>query len=292
MLIEIPLVTIICSCFNHENYVINSLNSILFQTYSPIQLIIVDDFSQDKCVAIIENWLNDKPTNDIKFIKNSKNLGLNKSFNHAYQYAKGDFIMDFSADDILFPDAVKFLIDKFQNTTFENCGVVFGNTKFFNIKNNFERDYLPVILKPPTGYIAEDLQSNSFEMCSVSALYKREVYDKLNGYDEDLLYEDLDFWLRATRLYQVDYTKEFIVKRQTTPTSLQSQFFRPLSKKTFFINWSTYLIMKKAFLDNKSNKTLNKALLKRIIFYRKRLNYNYYLKLRYFILENQLRKTI
>lgn len=285
-------VTIICSCYNHADYVVESLNSIINQTYQPIQLIIVDDFSNDKSVNVIEKWLKIHSDKDILFIKNIKNLGLNKSFNHAYKFAKGDFIMDFSADDILFPQAIEHLIFAFNNSIFKNCGIVFGNVKFYTIDNHFERDYLPQNERPPTGYIAEAFQNNSFEMCSVSALYKREVYDQLKGYDENLMYEDLDFWLRATRLFEVDYTKEYIVKRQTTPTSLQSQFFRPLKWRTFLMNLSTYHIMKKTFIENNFDKTLNNALLKRITYYRKRLKYNYFLKLKYFILEQKIKKTI
>jgi glycosyltransferase involved in cell wall biosynthesis len=292
MLKDIPLVTIVCSCFNHENYVLDSLNSILGQTYPAIQLIIVDDFSRDRSKDVIEKWLIGHKEKEILFIKNSKNLGLNKSFNNAYQYVKGEFVMDFSADDILFPEAIALLIFTFQNTTYEKCGIVFGNAKFYTIENSFERDYLPQNERPPTGHLAEAFQANTFEFCSVSALYKRDVYDQLNGYDEDLLYEDLDFWLRATRLYQVDYTSEFIVKRQSAPTSMQSHFFRPLSKRTFLMNWCTFKIVKKAFKDNHLDSVLNRALLKRVIFYRKRLKYNFLLKCQYLILEHQIKGAI
>lgn len=292
MLKDIPLVTIVCSCFNHENYVIDSLNSILAQTYPAIQLIIVDDFSNDLSRDVIEKWLIGHKEKEFLFIKNSKNLGLNKSFNQAYKYAKGEFVMDFSADDILFAEAIANLVFTFQNTTYDHCGIVFGNTKFYTLDNNFERDYLPQNERPPTGHLAEVFQANTFEFCSVSALYKREVYDQLSGYDEDLLYEDLDFWLRATRIFQVDYTSEFIVKRQTTPSSMQSHFFRPLRKRTFLMNWCTFKIMKKAFLENHLDKALNRALLNRVIFYRKSLKYNYFLKWQYLILEHQIKSVI
>ena len=51
---ENHLVTVICTCFNHQNYVIESLKSVLNQTHKNIQLIVVDDFSQDNSVLVIE----------------------------------------------------------------------------------------------------------------------------------------------------------------------------------------------------------------------------------------------
>lgn len=289
---RLPLVTIICSCYNHENFVIDGLNAVINQTYPNIQLIIVDDYSSDDSVKVISTWLEQTHYKDVLFIKNSKNLGINKSFNQAYKQAHGDFIMDLSADDILLPDGITKLVDAFQTTTFSNCGIVYGNVKFFDVNKTFERDYLPQNEKPPTGMIAEALQSYAFEFCSVSSLYKRDVYDQLSAYDEAFLYEDLDFWLRATRLFEVDYTSAFIIKRMTTPTSLESQFFKPLSRRTFLMNLSTYHIMKKTFIDNHSDKILNQALLNRIKFYRKRLKYNYLLKIKYFLLEQKIKKTI
>ena len=60
-----PLVTVICLCYNHEAYVEESLNSVINQLYSPIQLIIVDDFSTDNSKASIKSWLEDH--RDIQF---------------------------------------------------------------------------------------------------------------------------------------------------------------------------------------------------------------------------------
>ena len=292
MLENNPLVTVICSCYNHEKYVYNTLNSLLNQSYSPIQLIIVDDFSMDNSKKVIQKWLDNQKNDGIIFIKNQKNLGLNRSFNQAFKQAKGKYIMDLAADDVLFTDGITKLIHQFKNTKYKNCGIVFGNTKFFDVEQKFIRDYLPQDKKPPTGLIVEDFQADSFEFCSVSALYKREVYETLNGYDENLPFEDLDFWLRATRYFEVDYTSNFIINRISTPYSLESHFFRPLKLKTFKMNYAIYRIMEKTFEENKSNTKLNQALLKRIKNYRLRLKYNFLQKILFLFLEKKIENSI
>ena len=83
---EFPLITVICSCYNHAKFVTKSLESVLNQTYKNIQLIVIDDCSIDNSVSVIENFIIEYP--QIIFIKNKINLGLTKSFNNAAKLAK------------------------------------------------------------------------------------------------------------------------------------------------------------------------------------------------------------
>jgi glycosyltransferase involved in cell wall biosynthesis len=85
-----PLVTIICLCYNQEDYVLESLSSVLNQDYPSLELIIVDDCSTDNSKSVIEKWLIDFP--QIQFITNSINLGSTKSFNKALKKANGKYI--------------------------------------------------------------------------------------------------------------------------------------------------------------------------------------------------------
>ena len=70
---EKPLVSVICLCYNHAEFVIESLNSVLNQNYQPIEIIIVDDYSTDNSVAVIEKWVENNQS--LTFIKNTNNLG-------------------------------------------------------------------------------------------------------------------------------------------------------------------------------------------------------------------------
>ena len=92
------LVTIICLCYNQEEFVLESLESVISQDYNQIELIIVDDCSTDNSKIVIENWLLNFP--QIQFIANNTNLGNTKSFNKALKLAKGKYIIDLAADDV------------------------------------------------------------------------------------------------------------------------------------------------------------------------------------------------
>ena len=126
------LVTIICLCYNQQEFVLESLDSVINQDYKNIELIIVDDCSTDNSKSIIENWLADYP--GIPLIANTTNLGITKAFNHALQLANGDYIIDLAADDILVPNCVRLQINAFKNSHYKNLGVVYGNAALITEK--------------------------------------------------------------------------------------------------------------------------------------------------------------
>jgi len=99
-------------------------------------------------------------------------------------------------------------------------------------------------------------------------MIKAETYESLNGYDPNLHYEDLDFWIRASREYEFDFTTAVLVKKRVLKNSLGDSFFKNNSHYQK-INHSTYKILKKAFTLNR-NKQEHKSLLKRIYIMMKR----------------------
>ncbi|MNQ52948.1 putative glycosyltransferase EpsE [compost metagenome] len=264
-----PLVSIICLCYNHEKFVREALNSVINQTYPNIELIIVDDCSTDNSTVAIKKWLLNYP--HVTFIENIKNLGNTKSFNNAFAKSKGAFIIDLAADDILNTNAVELQLEAFRTSTYENLGIVYGNVElifednthfkyFFEVDQNKKR-----IKRQPTGDIYLGLLSLQNNVCSVSSMVKRTVYEKLNGYNEDLYYEDFDFWIKASRLYTFDFIDEVIMKKRELKNSLSAQRFKRFNPKTRKFNRSTYKIVSNALQLNKTNEE-NKAILKMIHF--------------------------
>ncbi|WP_035649067.1 glycosyltransferase [Flavobacterium sp. ASV13] len=266
---ENSLVTIICLCYNHEKFVVESLLSALNQDYSAIEIIIVDDFSTDNSRDVIKNFLVDYP--QIQFIENEINLGSTKSFNKALKLAKGDFIIDLACDDILLPNCVSLQLKAFAESKFKNLGVVYGNAELITENGAFDSYYFPVdsskkvIENRKTGDIYLSVISGGNSVCSVSSMVKKSVFDDLNGYDENLAYEDLDLWIRVSRKYEFDFIDEILIKKRISTTSLGTHFFLKNDERSRKINYSTYLIIKKAIRLNQT-KEEHKAILKRIHF--------------------------
>jgi len=137
-----PFVTVICLCYNQEAFVVESLNSVLNQSYPFIELIIVDDFSTDNSKKTISTWLKNNP--NVYFIANETNLGITKSFNRALQLAKGEYVIDLAADDVLLPECIEKQINAFTNSSFKNLGVVYGNAELISENGSFNSYYFPV----------------------------------------------------------------------------------------------------------------------------------------------------
>lgn len=252
------VVTVICLCYNHENFVTESLFSVIYQNYAFIELIIVDDCSTDNSKKTIEKWLTDYPKT--KFIANETNLGNTKSFNKALKLAKGDFIIDLAADDVLVPNCISLQLETFKKSTFTNLGVVYGNAELITEKGEFDSYYFPIdqdrktIPKKQTGDIYCSVLSGLDSICSVSAMTKKSVYDTLKGYDETLAYEDLDFWIRSSRLYEFDFIDEILIKKRISDNSLTNSFYDNRKPRFREINLSTYRILKKAIHLNRTKK--------------------------------------
>ncbi|RKR08682.1 glycosyl transferase family 2 [Flavobacterium sp. 90] len=289
-----PLVSVICMCYNHEKYVVQSLNSVLNQTYKNIQIIIANDSSTDDSDNAIKNWL--LTHSDIAYINNTINLGNTKTFNKALKLAKGDYIIDLAADDVLLENCIEKQLNTFINSKFDNVGIVYGNAELISENNSHNGYYYEVnsnkevIEKPASGDIYLSMLSQNSKICSVSSMIKRTVLDNLNGYDENLAYEDLDLWIRASRLYNFDFTDSILVQKRELENSLGSQFFKKLNPRTRKINRSTYLVIKKAIALNETKKE-NRALLKRLHFEMDKSfqTYDFILLLKYIPLEIKLR---
>lgn len=98
-------------------------------------------------------------------------------------------------------------------------------------------------------------------MCSVSAMMRRYQFDILKGYDERLVFEDLDYWLRLSYEYKIAFLDKFLVEKRELTNSLGNQFH----KKNDFaerINISLRIVLKQAIRRN--SRSENRSLLKRI----------------------------
>lgn len=258
-----PLVSIICHCYNHASFIEECLDSVINQSYKNIELILVDDYSNDNSVAIIENWL--KKKTEVNFIKNSTNLGITKSFNQSVEFTKGEFLIDLAGDDVLLPNCIEDQLKAFKNNP--NASLVFGNAELINEKGTTIGFNFPV--DENLKVTDKNLQHTNYEsilkggncMCSVSAMFKKETFLNLGKYDESLVYEDLDFWLRLAKKHNIAFIDKILVKKRELSNSLTRSFFQKndFQKK---INKSNYRILHKAFKAN-TNKAEFKALLKR-----------------------------
>lgn len=255
-----PLVSIICLCYNHENFVEEALQSLMEQTYESIEVIVVDDGSTDKSLDRIRRYCKKYP--EVKIITHSHNVGICKSFNEALQLAKGVYIVNHAADDVLSSNKIKLAVEAFLQLPVD-YGVHFTDVAYINESgetlgkhsSDYKRQYSEDV---PSGDVFE-LVLRHFFIADPSMVVKREVLDELEGYDERLSYEDFDFWVRSSRKWKYCYSNQVLVKKRRVPgsvSSVQKAVFNPHMS-------STLVVIEKAAALIKTDHEA-KALIKRI----------------------------
>ncbi|MEO9483761.1 MAG: glycosyltransferase [Ekhidna sp.] len=222
---QLPLVSVVCLCHNHLSYLREAIRSVLTQSYPTVELIVVDDGSTDGSKEMIKAFIKNK---NIQYIDIPSPIGNCAAFNLGFKKTKGDYIIDLAADDLLFPERILKGVNTFLNS---NAGVTFCDV--LNVDENgvelgthFKRSHAGELQEAvPEGDVYIDLIKRYF-ISPPGMMMKREVLEKLNGYDESLSYEDFDFWIRSSREWTYAFTDEVLVQKKRVSGSLSQQQFR------------------------------------------------------------------
>ncbi len=247
-----PLVTVICVCYNHARFVTEALDSVKAQTYQPIELIVIDDGSTDGSPKIIKQWIASHP--ETVLLLNGANIGYCKTFNKALKLAKGKFIMDLAADDVMVDSKIADQINLFDALG-DDYGVVFSDAEYIDefgkpIREHFQHLFIKGLIGAvPQGDIYRDVLDKYF-IPAPSMLSRIEVYQMLKGYDEELAYEDFDFWVRSSRNFKYGFIYKKLVKIRRTSASMSTGWYKPGDPQLF----STYKVCIKAMNLNRNTK--------------------------------------
>ena len=110
-----PIVSVIIPNYNNQNYIKDTIDSVLNQTYKHYEIIIIDDKSTDNSASIIQNIATKYPSK-IKFIQNKRNLGTYKSLNKGLKYMTGDYYTILGSDDTFHKDRLLEDVTMLTNT--------------------------------------------------------------------------------------------------------------------------------------------------------------------------------
>ncbi len=183
---QIPLVSIVLPVYNGSKYLADAIESCLNQTYNNWELIIVDDCSTDITPSIVAEYI--KKDLRIKYIRHTTNRKLPGALNTGFGMAKGEYFTWTSDDNLYHPKAIEEMIKFLQRNS--QIDVVYTDYTIINEEGSIIKNQ---IVEEPNVLIYRSCIGACF-------MYKSEVHNCLNGFDENLfLVEDYDFWLRAFR---------------------------------------------------------------------------------------------
>lgn len=175
-------VSVIIPCYNSEATLELTLNSVINQNFEEWEAIIVNDGSNDSTEEIAIKWtLKDQR---FKYFA-KKNEGLGKARNYGIERAEGTFIFPLDSDNLVDEYFCKKAIEVFRNDA--SVGVVHGYAEYFGEKEG--------LWKIDDFDLPRILIDNYIDAC---AIFKRELWSKVGGYDENMPYqghEDWEFWI-------------------------------------------------------------------------------------------------
>lgn len=211
------LVSIIIPVYKVEDYLSACIDSVLAQTYSNIEIILVDDGSPDDCGKICDRYATAYPQ---IIALHKTNGGLSDARNAGMQVAKGDYLMFVDSDDLLPPNAVQILLNLALS---EDAELVIG-----------AHDRFEEIVAPPTTAASAHLLLSSTEAmvdmfrngCSAWArLYRREIHDGIS-YPVGIINEDEAIVLQILeRCHRVVKTEKNVYHYRCRPESITTTSF-------------------------------------------------------------------
>lgn len=220
---SIPLVSIICTSYNHGQFIEEALDSVFNQTYTHIQLIVIDNSSEDNSAERIRNWMG-RNFGDIRTIFHEKTINYCKAFNQALDLSAGKYVIDLSGDDVLLEGHVKTAVDALEQS---GSGVYFSNAYLEKREGRSLRPFYPTNRK---GQILEEIPSGDvYEVairraliCTPTMVFRAELLKQEGGYDEDLVYEDFDIIIRMARKYHFVFSPYIGVRKRILKISFSA----------------------------------------------------------------------
>lgn len=217
-------VSIIIPTYNRSETIGNTIMSVLNQSYTNLEVIIVDDASTDNTEEII-NKINDER---IRYVKNVKNIGANASRNKGLSYARGEYIALIDSADRW----EKSKIDKqliFLRKHSEEYDVVFCSEHVTTLDGDFftpSNDEKDLISK---GRLEEILSSGKNCIDTSSIFCKRKCFDIVGTFDEELpRCQEYEWLIRAIQICKIGFIDECLVESNVRKDSISSDIYKLL----------------------------------------------------------------
>lgn len=215
-----PIISVIMSVYNGAEFLAEAIESILNQTYTNFEFIIINDGSTDKSLEIIKSYM----INDYRIIIiNRKNRGLPYSLNEGIRKSQGKYIARMDADDISLPNRFESQI-KFmeQNPDIGICGC-----SVIDIKTGKKW----ILSSKNKRLQAELLFSSVFAHPSVM-IKKKVIIDHKLFYNENFLHsQDFELWTRMAEFTSMANLQKPLIKYRILETSITRQADKDLTKK-------------------------------------------------------------
>ncbi|SFU80236.1 glycosyltransferase [Xenorhabdus koppenhoeferi] len=212
-----PRLSVLMSVYNGEDYLAESIDSILSQTFEDYEFIIIDDGSTDSTSSILSSYA--KKNMRIRIITNEKNIGLIRSLNKGLYMASSNLVARMDADDIAIPERFEIQMDFMRDHP--NVAVCGGFTTY--LENPAKGDVHAIN--------HEDIVAECFFHCPFAhptvIMRKDKILELTDGYDPNDLYaEDYGLWSRLVISKKIKFANinKSLLKYRTHPNNPRIEY--------------------------------------------------------------------
>lgn len=202
-----PLVSVVIPCYNHEKFVQDSIQSVIDQTYSNIELIIIDDGSKDNSLAIIKEMIElcEKRFKRFEF-RSRANIGLSATLNEALEWCQGRYFAPIASDDQMIDDKIKFQVEYLEKHL--EVSALMGSIERVDDNNKI----LGIGRSKNAEYNFEDVFLSKQYLNACTQISRLEHIKEVGGYKVGCPIEDWYMWLKLSQLGKLVNIDKIFVK--------------------------------------------------------------------------------
>lgn len=202
-----PLLTVLMPVFNAEKYLPQAIDSILHQTLTDFEFLIIDDGSADSSVEIIRAYTDPR----IRLVRNEQNLGISATLNKGIALASAELIARMDADDISYPTRLQKQYEYFQ--AHPDCALVSTWAR------EITEDNKPILTEEFNSDYYRYMLNFECWIYHPTVMYKKAAVLEFGGYSERYC-EDYDLWWKLSRKYPIVNLPEVLLDYRSTNDSL------------------------------------------------------------------------
>lgn len=272
------LVSIIIIFFNAADFLQETIESVLAQTYENWELLLVDDGSNDKSAQIANGYVARYPGKMI-YLEHPghRNRGKGTSRNLGIRKARGDYIAFLDADDVWLPKKLEEQVVLI--TSFPEAGMLYGDTLYWHSwtgePEDVSKDFIPKLgvktgsLIFPPSLLPLYLRGKAAVPCTCSVLVRREVVEKVGGFDETCpgisnFYEDQAFYAKVCLMTPVlaanvcwdKYRQRSSIRKEDVSIIINKE----QEARKYFLNWLDDYMTHCGIEDIETRKAIRKEL--------------------------------
>jgi hypothetical protein len=183
----VPAVSVLMTAYNRASFIAASIQSVLGQTFTDFELVIVDDQSTDGTLDIAREY--ERRDSRVRVVVNERNLGDYGNRNRAAELARGPFLKYHDSDDLMYPHCLAVMVSMLQSEPRAGFGLSTGHL--------WSGGPCPMLLTPRMAYQREFFGEGLFMCGPAGALFRTDVFRELGGFADHGASSDHLFWMRA-----------------------------------------------------------------------------------------------